>query len=97
MFKKQNKLLDELIEICKNKYTDHYKDFNETVVRDFSDALISAKNEALAEGKESAPYLTDENLAMSAMDLFFGIKLNHSQSDLMYNNVLLINSRRQHF
>ncbi|CAG2181430.1 unnamed protein product, partial [Oppiella nova] len=39
--------------------------------RDFCDALITAKNEALREGKESAPYLTDENLAMTIFDLFF--------------------------
>ncbi|CAG2183102.1 unnamed protein product, partial [Oppiella nova] len=37
---------------------------------DFCDALITAKNEALREGKESAPYLTDTNLTMTVMDLF---------------------------
>ncbi|CAG2115773.1 unnamed protein product [Medioppia subpectinata] len=31
----------------------------------------SAKNDALRDGKESAPYLTDANLAMTVMDLFF--------------------------
>jgi hypothetical protein len=59
-------------EMIKNKYINHYKDYNETVTRDFCDALISAKNEALTEGRESAPYLTDDNLSMTILDLFFG-------------------------
>jgi hypothetical protein len=75
LLKKQNQNSNELKEMMKNKYINHYKDFSETVTRDFCDALISAKNEALAEGKESAPYLTDDNLSMSALDLFFGREL----------------------
>ena len=55
----------------KNKYQAHYKDYDENVIRDFCDTLITAKNEALREGKESAPYLTDENLSMAVFDLFF--------------------------
>ena len=42
------------------------------MIRDFCDTLITAKNEALREGKESAPYLTDSNLSMVVFDLFFG-------------------------
>jgi hypothetical protein len=41
------------------------------MTRDFCDELISAKNEALAEGKESEPYLTDDNLSMNILNLFF--------------------------
>ena len=50
----------------------HYDDYDGSVIRDFCDALISAKNDAINESKESAPYLTDNNLAMAIMDLFFG-------------------------
>ncbi len=66
------KAMEDFICVLKNKYTDHYKDFNETVIRDFCDALILAKKEALEEGKESAPYLTDENLGLVIFDLFLG-------------------------
>ncbi|CAG2108040.1 unnamed protein product, partial [Medioppia subpectinata] len=54
-----------------DKFTKHFDDYNESIERDFCDALISAKNDALRDGKESAPYLTDANLAMTVMDLFF--------------------------
>ena len=66
----ENKFYD-LVDIFKNKYQAHYKDYDENVIRDFCDTLITAKNEALREGKESAPYLTDVNLAMAVFDLFF--------------------------
>jgi hypothetical protein len=72
LLNKQNKNFNEMKEMMKKKYIDHYKDYSETVTRDFCDALISAKNEALTEGKESAPYLTDDNLSMAILDLFFG-------------------------
>ena len=68
---KQHKVVNEMIDILSNKFTKHYVDYDESVCRDFCDALITAKNEALREGKESAPYLTDENLAMTIFDLFF--------------------------
>ena len=59
------------IKLLEDKYQSHHKDYDENVVRDFIDSLITAKNEALREGKESAPYLTDENLSMALFDLFF--------------------------
>ena len=68
---KYRKLMINTIEMMKNKFRFHYEDYNESVIRDFCDALISAKNDALNEGKESAPYLTDENLAMTVYDLYF--------------------------
>ena len=68
---KENKVVNEMIDILSNKFSEHYVDYDESVCRDFCDALITAKNEALREGKESAPYLTDENLAMTISDLFF--------------------------
>ncbi|CAG2173725.1 unnamed protein product [Oppiella nova] len=56
----------------KQKLISHYSDYSGAIERDFCDALITAKNEALREGKESAPYLTDDNLAMMSCDLFLG-------------------------
>ena len=65
------KKFDNLVNVFKDKYHAHYKDYDENVIRDFCDTLITAKNEALRDGKESAPYLTDVNLAMAVFDLFF--------------------------
>ena len=61
---------NQVIQLMKIKYQAHYKDYDENVIRDFCDTLITAKNEALREGKESAPYLKDENLAMAVFDMF---------------------------
>ncbi|CAG2172180.1 unnamed protein product [Oppiella nova] len=71
MSQKQRRLMRELVEMIRNKFKPHYDDYSDAIERDFCDALISAKNEALREGKESAPYLTDDNLAMAVFDLFF--------------------------
>ena len=46
------------------------------VINDFCDALIEAKEEAIAEEKESAPHLTDQNLSLVVLNLFFGM-CNH--------------------
>ncbi|CAG2108781.1 unnamed protein product [Medioppia subpectinata] len=67
---KQMKVTRGVIDLLRNKFIKHYDDYNESIERDFCDALISAKNDALRDGKESAPYLTDANLGMSVMDLF---------------------------
>ena len=70
MVQKQIDLVIELVEMMQAKFKSHYNDYDESIERDFCDALISAKNDALREGKESAPYLTDANLAMCIFDLF---------------------------
>ena len=71
MFPKMKRLFAENFELLKNKFVSHYKDYNESEIRDFCDTLISAKNDALREGKESAPYLNDNNLTFALFDLFF--------------------------
>ena len=71
-YSKAKNIFDENIEMLENKLKSHYKDYDESVIRDFCDTLISAKNDALREGKESAPYLNDGNLTMILLDLFFG-------------------------
>ncbi|CAG2176594.1 unnamed protein product, partial [Oppiella nova] len=71
LVKKQRLLLREAVDMMSTKFSSHYKDYSESIERDFCDALITAKNESLREGKESAPYLKDENLAMTIFDIFF--------------------------
>ena len=71
MVKKQNNLMTGFVQLMTEKFTDHYKDYEPSVERDFSDALIAAKNEAVRDGKDSAPYLKDMNLAMTVFDMFF--------------------------
>ena len=62
----------DFVEILKQKYLSHQCDYQEGIIRDFTDALISAKLDALQCEKESAPYLTDDNLALTLFDLFLG-------------------------
>ena len=78
LVKKHRKLWLDLIETIKNKFKAHYKDYSESVIRDFCDTLITAKNDSLKSGKVSAHCLTDENLSMAVFDLFFaGIETTH--------------------
>ena len=53
IIRKSEKTIANMIEVIKFKYSDHYKSYDENTIRDFCDALISAKNEALNEDKES--------------------------------------------
>ena len=69
MCNKHKKLMQEFRNIFVKQFKAHYKDYSESVIRDFCDALISAKNDALNEGKESAQYLNDGNLGMTLLDL----------------------------
>ncbi|XP_054165759.1 steroid 17-alpha-hydroxylase/17,20 lyase-like [Oppia nitens] len=71
MVTKHRQLFSEMIEISEKNFKKHYIDYDQNIERDFCDALISAKNDALREGKESAPYLTDNNLVMAIFDIFF--------------------------
>ncbi len=70
--KKTEKTVANFIEVIKLKYIDHCESYDQNIIRDFCDALILAKNEALNEDKESKPYLTDDNLALAIVDLFMG-------------------------
>jgi hypothetical protein len=56
----------------KQKYLDRLKVHSSGVIHDFCDALIEAKEEAIAEEKESASALTDVNLSLVILNLFFG-------------------------
>ena len=60
--------------IIKQKFLSHQKDYQEGQIRDFTDALIFAKQDSLKNENESAPYLTDGNLTLTLSDLFSGKK-----------------------
>ena len=55
-----------------NKYKQHKSDYQEGIIRDFTDAMIYSQQDSLKNEKESAPYLTDNNLAVSVNQLFLG-------------------------
>ncbi|XP_054161146.1 steroid 17-alpha-hydroxylase/17,20 lyase-like [Oppia nitens] len=55
------------------KFTEHYRDYNpEAIERDICDSLITAKNQAISAGKQSAQYLTDQNLAICIYEMLVG-------------------------
>ena len=64
---KYKELTNDFVLFLKQNFENHYKTYDESVIRDFCDALISAKNDALREGKESATYLTDDNLSLAIL------------------------------
>ena len=66
-----NSNMKEYLGTLKQKYKSHLKDYQFGEIRDFTDALIFAKEDSLKNEKESAPYLSDGNLTMTLSDLFF--------------------------
>lgn len=64
--------LREFKSILRRKYQSHQKDYQFGLIRDFTDALIFAKNDSLIHEKESAPHLTNDNLILTLFDLFSG-------------------------
>ncbi|CAG2111371.1 unnamed protein product [Medioppia subpectinata] len=71
VFTKIIKTMSGLSVFARQQYMDHLKTHSSGVVNDFCDALIEAKEEAIQEAKESASDLTDKNLSLVIMDLFF--------------------------
>ena len=69
MVNKYEEGVKDFINTIKDLYKNHNKDYDESNERDICDELISAKNTALRESKESARYLTDENLSLCLGDL----------------------------
>ncbi|XP_054157433.1 steroid 17-alpha-hydroxylase/17,20 lyase-like [Oppia nitens] len=63
-------VLDQLSSYIKQQYLNRIPVHENGVINDFCDALIEAKEEAIAEQKESAPHFTDTNLSLVIMDLF---------------------------
>lgn len=59
-----------LCEFLKNEYKQHSKNFQDDIINSFADSVIAATKKSISEQKESAPYLTDENLTLVLFDLF---------------------------
>jgi Cytochrome P450 len=59
------------------KLVEHKLEYQQDIIRDFADALLSSKDEAIKENKENAQYLNDYNLTLTLTNLFqAGCKLN---------------------
>jgi len=69
---KVGKTLLDLSITVRKKYHERLETHEKGVIRDFCDALIEAKEEAIKEEKESAPNLNDVNLSLVILNLFFG-------------------------
>jgi len=86
IFKKSFEILlsdvRKFITFSRDKYTLTAKQYEEDTINSFTDSLVAAKNKAIAEGKESGPYLTEANLGMVLFDLFFG---------MCFENIIIIN------
>jgi hypothetical protein len=80
---KVSKVLMDLSLTVRNKYHERIQDHQKGIIRDFCDALIEAKEEAINEEKESAPHLNDNNLSLVIMNLFFG-KFNKNKQIYVY-------------
>lgn len=51
------------------RYQQHLVDYDQSKIRDFADALIAAKVEAIDEQRDSAEHLNDDNLGLVLMDM----------------------------
>ena len=56
----------------KDLFKSHEKAYNESNDRNICDAVITARNTALREGKPSSQYLNDNNLSLCMADVFTG-------------------------
>ncbi|XP_054165685.1 steroid 17-alpha-hydroxylase/17,20 lyase-like [Oppia nitens] len=67
-FRRENNLMIVLIQIIPS----HYRDYNDSIsCRNFCDLLIAEKVKTIRDYKESAQYLTDNNLSMVLFDILF--------------------------
>ena len=69
-----NSCIEKFLGVIKEKYISHLDDYQFDRIRDFTDALIFAKEDSLKNEleneKESAPYLSKGNMIMALSDLF---------------------------
>jgi Cytochrome P450 len=64
------KTINEYKQFMMNKLNEHQVDYQHGIIRDFADALISAKEEAIKEKQENIKHLNDENMMLTLGDLF---------------------------
>lgn len=60
-------------DIIEEKFKEHQKSYQEGILRDFTDCVLTARDEAINENKSSAKWLADDNMLVSIVnDLFAG-------------------------
>jgi Cytochrome P450 len=63
-------VVHDMKSFIKEKFKQHLTSYQPEIIRDFADALIAAKEEAIKETKSSAVHLTDANLTLTLLNLF---------------------------
>lgn len=63
-------MMKKSIDITRDVFNEHKKSYTPGVVRDFSDCVLEAKEEAIREKFSRSKYLNDNNLFMVVSDLF---------------------------
>ncbi|CAG2105787.1 unnamed protein product, partial [Medioppia subpectinata] len=92
VFAKNIQTMRGLAVFSRQQYMAHLKTHSSGVVNDFCDALIEAKEEAIQESKENASHLTDENLSLVILDLFFA-GTDNTQYTMRWILLLMANNR----
>ena len=82
-----NSYTKKFLGVVKEKYKSHLKDYQFGRIRDFTDALIFAKEDSLENEKESAPYFSDENITMA---LFYLFLLGYDKIQLTLKWIILL-------
>ncbi|CAG2119370.1 unnamed protein product, partial [Medioppia subpectinata] len=80
---KYKSYFNELLVYTRDIYQKHDKTYDSNSLRDFCDILIAAKHEAIADDKQSAQYLIDDNLLVTLIDMFIA-GVDTSQITLMW-------------
>ncbi|CAG2115951.1 unnamed protein product, partial [Medioppia subpectinata] len=69
---KYRQYFNDLMNYTRDIYQTHDKTHDCESLRDFCDILIAAKHKAIANEKQTAPYLTDDNLPAAMVDMLIG-------------------------
>ena len=69
-FKVILKTIDDHLSYATGVYKEHLATFKDGIIRDFTDAMISAKKDTEVEDSNDSRYLNDQNIVNSVLDLF---------------------------
>jgi Cytochrome P450 len=67
---KLREINENLKQFVMEKLMEHQADYQHGIIRDFADALIASREEAIKEGQENVKHLSDFNLMLTLLDLF---------------------------
>ena len=68
--KKLREINGKFKQFVMDKLMEHQADYQHGIIKDFADALIASKEEAIKEGQENVKHLNDFNLMLALLDLF---------------------------